>query len=561
MKTEMMIVKLNFVGLALLLMQSAFGQLKEGISLPDLMMLKPSSKAEATQASTKTSPLDGPVVPSEYYVGPGDYLALNIWSSAPVEHMLTVSPEGTLLIPNVGIFSVNDLTLEEAKKRTSQLVGKKYPNADISLTLLSPRRVLVEIMGQVFNEGRLEMSSVQRVDNLIAQANMYPISQGSDKYLNEMLPYLRASASERRITLHRKNGSVISVDLKKYQITGQGKYNPYVREGDVVHVPKRSDLDRSIGIFGGTRQFGSFEFVSGDSLTDLIKMGLGFKPAADSTLGILSRLTIDGASMETVYVNPVAIADGVERNIALRPGDRLNIPEVPDARQGYIIQIEGEVGQPGVYPITQKNTKLSAAINAAGGLTRDANLRAATIIRQGDWSMGQQERISQEQLLSMRASLDLEDTTYYSVETALRIKGELVSVDFHRLFVQGDSTQDVTLRSGDRIRVPARQRTVYVFGQVASPGHVPFVEGRGFNYYVDQASGYTNEARSGDVKVIKGGTRVWLDPGETTIEDGDFIWVPKEIHRPFAYYVTTYAQIFSIIGVVATVALLINSIK
>lgn len=561
MKTEKVIAKLNFVGCALLLMQSAFGQLKENISLPDLMMLKPSSRTDAAQASIKSSPLDGPVVPSEYYVGPGDQLALNIWSSAPVEHMLTVSPEGTLLIPSVGIFSVNDLTLEEAKKRTSQLVGKKYPNADISLTLLSPRKVLVEITGQVFNEGRLEMSSVQRVDNLIAQANVYPISQGSDKYLNEMLPYLRASASERRITLHRKNGSVISVDLKKYQITGKGKYNPYVREGDIVQVPARTNLDRSIGVFGGIRQFGSFEFVSGDSLTDLMRMGLGFKPTADSTLGRLSRLTIDGTSMETLFVNPVAIANGVERNIALRPGDRLIIPEVPDARQGYIIQIEGEVGQPGVYPITQKNTKLSAAIDAAGGLTKDANLRAATIIRQGDWSMGQQERISQEQLLSMRASLDLEDTTYYSVETALRIKGELVSVDFHRLFVQGDSTQDVTLRSGDRIRVPPRQRTVYVFGQVASPGHVPFVEGKGFNYYVDQASGYTNEARSGDVKVIKGGTRVWLDPGETTIEDGDFIWVPKEIHRPFAYYVNTYAQIFSIIGVVATVALLVNTVK
>lgn len=65
-----------------------------------------------------------------------------------------------------------------------------------------------------------------------------------------------------------------------------------------------------------------------------------------------------------------------------------------------------------------------------------------------------------------------------------------------------------------------------------SPGHVEFVDGKDYSYYVQNARGYAQDARKGDVKIIKGNTRVWLDPDQTTIEDGDYIWVPKERQYP-----------------------------
>jgi hypothetical protein len=147
------------------------------------------------------------------------------------------------------------------------------------------------------------------------------------------------------------------------------------------------------------------------------------------------------------------------------------------------------------------------------------------------------------------------------METELRLKGEVVSVDFHRLFVEGDSSQDVTLRNYDRIVVPGLTRTVYVFGQVVKPGHIPYVEGKRVGYYIDLVGGYAGEARSGDVKVIKGTTRTWLDPGETAIEDGDYIFVPKEVHYPFGYYLTTVVQFAGIIASLATVILVARNLK
>ena len=152
-----------------------------------------------------------------------------------------------------------------------------------------------------------------------------------------------------------------------------------------------------------------------------------------------------------------------------------------------------------------------------------------------------------------------EDSSYYLAETQLRIKGELVSVDFYKLFVEGDSSENAFVRSGDRITIPVHEGTVYVFGQVIQPGHVTFAKGEDYHYYIREAGGFTNDARNSDTKVIKAKTRAWLDPAETVIEDGDFIWVPKEVHYTFAQNASIWSQVFGIIGSVATIALLVKS--
>jgi protein involved in polysaccharide export with SLBB domain len=133
-------------------------------------------------------------------------------------------------------------------------------------------------------------------------------------------------------------------------------------------------------------------------------------------------------------------------------------------------------------------------------------------------------------------------------------------VDFERLFVNGDTTQDVTLRNYDRIVIPSRQHTVYVFGQVVSPGHIPYTGGNTVAYYIDRAGGYTKHAREGDVVVIKASSRAWLDPAETHVEDGDYIWVPRETSQPFGFYLTTVAQLATVLASLATVILVIQNL-
>jgi hypothetical protein len=136
-----------------------------------------------------------------------------------------------------------------------------------------------------------------------------------------------------------------------------------------------------------------------------------------------------------------------------------------------------------------------------------------------------------------------------------------VTVDFVKLFRDGDSTQDVILRGEDEILVPVQVHTVYVFGQVAGPGHIPFVEGKNLRYYIDKSGGYTDRANTGETKIIKAGSKQWLDPGDTKIEEGDYVWVPTEIDRPFGYYLGIVSQSAAILSVAISLMILVGQTK
>jgi protein involved in polysaccharide export with SLBB domain len=130
-------------------------------------------------------------------------------------------------------------------------------------------------------------------------------------------------------------------------------------------------------------------------------------------------------------------------------------------------------------------------------------------------------------------------------------------VDFVGLFEQRQATKDVFLKDGDVVFIPHSQKTVYVYGQVTRPGYVSYKEGADVRYYLDQAGGYGEEAETGGTRVIKGKTREWLDPSDTAIEAGDYIWVPKDIRYPTGYYLNLVSQAASFISVVLSMTVII----
>jgi protein involved in polysaccharide export with SLBB domain len=544
------------------LRQPAAGQLDADLKLPDLMSLRASAQTGSRTLSEPASiSMDSPVDAEAYFVGPGDQLALNIWSSAPVEHRLTVSPEGFLLIPAVGAVDLKGTTLAQARTVVEKRVRGKYLNSTVSLSLVAPRKVTVYIAGAVMREGMHEMHAVQRVDRLIEEANTLPSTQlSSKKFFDTDQQSLRQNLSMRYIAVQRRTGVVDRVDLVRYAITGRPEWNPYLREGDRVFVPNRRPWDNRIGVYGGVVRDVAVEFVEGDSLSHLVRLAMGLRTESGAERSMLMRLSADGGRMDSTLVDARAIMEGRASDIALRPGDRLVIPIDRDDREGTAVRIEGEVVRPGTYPITRSETHLSQIIALAGGFTANANLRAATVLRIRLKTMEGPEELEQERLLSVRTSLPVQDSAYYLTETALRLKGELVAVDFHALFAKGDSTEDITLRNYDRVIIPEFSRSVYVFGQVITPGHVPFKPNQGADYYISRAGGFTGDARTGDVRVIKGNTRAWLDPSETPIEDGDFLWVPKETPTPIGTVLTTVAQLATVLAALATVILVAKTL-
>jgi polysaccharide biosynthesis/export protein len=511
----------------------------------DILDLKSDSKTLMQTPTVVAPALEGPVDPDKYYVGPSDVISVNIWLSPPLNFSLTVTPEGTIIVPSVGEIRLVDLKLSEAKKKIVTEIKKKYLTGDPTVTLVKPRKVIVTVLGAVRFPGKYSLDATERIDRAVAEANRYKDEKGESFRIG------------RNIRLTRHSGEVTRIDIPYYYATKNDDLNPLIREGDEIFVPSTNSEKYVFAVYGAVNFQGSFEFVQGDSLLNAIKLSYGFTAHAIKDSIVLYRYNFQTGRQDITYFNADEIIPNSQQNIPLVTGDRIIVKERPEIREDYKVVIGGEVKYPGTYPITKDSTRLSRVLDWCGGFTEFASLTSAQVYR---GTISRQE-LEIEHLLSMRGNILPEDSAYYLLESELRAQREVVNVDFKKLIIEKDVSQDIILKNGDYISIPSVRKTIYVFGQVVNPGNVSFVDGMDYKYYVQKCSGYTDNARTGDVMIIKRVTRQWLSPKETTIEEGDYIWVPKVIEHSFAYYWGIIGSVASVLSVAVTMILLIVQIN
>lgn len=490
--------------------------------------------------------------PGSYRLGPSDLLAVNVWTTPPLTMNVAVTPEGSLLLPSMGEVVVKDVPLTRAREKVIALIRRKVRDADITVTLLRPRNVHVRVQGQVAHPGSYTLSAADRVDRALEEANRPLRGETADD-----LAMTLAEMSTRSVSVLHADGTRRLADLPMFFATQADSLNPYLRGGDVITVPRREHRRWVIGVYGEVNAPGRFEFVEGDSLVQVVQMAQGWTPLALSNRAELYRLDATGDSIVKSIVDLPAMVAGETPNLALQPGDRVLFRPRDDRREDFRVYVSGEVFVPGVYPITRGATRLSEVLRRSGGPTPDAALQSAQLVRRTK----SDSEISYERMESLRGGVGPDDSAYYLLETNLRLAREVVVVDFERLIIDGDTSQDVVLRSEDWIHLPSAGTTIYVFGQVVTPGHVPFLHGAGVEYYLRKAGGVTEKARPGDVRVVKAKTKQWLLPEETDIESGDYIWVPRDPDRPFGYYLNIVAQTASILSLALSVVLLVVQIN
>ena len=509
--------------------------------------------------NSRSAIMDGTIDPKEYTVGPGDIYSANIWISPPVSFQLPVTPEGTVIIPTVGELSIAGMHLDAAKKKVIAALRKSYISGEVSFTLLTPRMFKVKVVGAgIINEVSINVQGTDRAENaLVAARDQMNVTAKDMRPTGDDYRVLSQIGSTRKVILHHKDGTQSNADIDKYNATKDPKFDPLLRDGDVVIVPERNLTKDFVSVYGGVNGKGAYEFVDGDSLLSMIRIAHDFSPLADtSRVEVLRSDSLDN-TLQTFSFDARAIIAGKISDFPLHRGDRVVVREQTELRRDSKVYINGEVLYPGYYPITKDSTKLTDVVRVAGGFTEFSSLPNSKVFRR---SVSEGEIVS-ERLESARGGITAEDSAYYYMETNVRLNRELVVVDFVSLFLRNDKSKDIYVTNGDYIAIGSRKNTIYVFGQVVNPGHVLFVPGQKYDFYVSQAGGFTEYAREGDVRIIKGNTKQWLKPNETSIEEGDYVWIPKEPYRPFGYYIQVYSQVFGILATVATLAVLVVQLR
>ncbi len=517
-------------------------------------------------------PFSRTIDPDYYTCGPGDQMALVLTKPFNLTTPLVVSADGSLLIPRIGAVKVAGLTLSTARTTVFSKLREKYHDVQGTLSLLQSRPILVQVVGQVKSPGMMNITAGTPVSVALMLADIEPETKAtpgfsppapgaSDAGYRARLArrYFGTNESDqrslRRITVRHTDGTTDRADLVRFLATNDPAFDPFLREGDVVVVPSRQQNAPAIGIFGAVRNPGSFEFLPGDKLSDLVKMGFGLRHDMDITGATLFR-----SNGENV---PLSVDDLMQEklipDISLQPGDQLIVfSNLARASMGSVA-IDGEVHSPGVFPVVPGVTRLTEVVKSAGGFTDNAWPSLCELYRRQIGIDGTPLDLDREAALNFqRSNLYIEDTLHWRNDS--RVREGKVAVDFHKLFVLHDSTADITLEDGDILLVPRNTGTVYVFGQVNNPGFIPFVEGKDFDWYIEQAKGYAEEASTGRARIIKANTRAWMDPDDTVIEPGDMIFVP---HKPLIRLSTTsdiLSVAASIIGAVTGITSLVIAV-
>ena len=101
-----------------------------------------------------------------------------------------------------------------------------------------------------------------------------------------------------------------------------------------------------------------------------------------------------------------------------------------------------------------------------------------------------------------------------------------ISVNLGQALKDNNSSDNMSLRDGDRIYVPKVTNVVTVIGAVLHPHSFAAGTGKNINYYIDRSGGFSQEASRKDVVVVRtNGDAVSMKVAKS-IMPGDIIVVP-----------------------------------
>lgn len=267
---------------------------------------------------------------------------------------LAISPDGKIFVPPLGEVIAHGLTVTRLQERLAIGLASFYREMNVSVFLVSLRRIQVFVLGQVNQPGIYTASSLTRVSQALAMA-------GGPTPL----------ASVRQVQIVRAGKVVQIVDLYKFLIEGRKDQNPQLEPGDTIILPISG---RTVRIEGEIRRPGIYEFQAGEKLTDLVVMAGGITPQAS-----LEELKIENISRpkEVIGLSTYKLLMDKDPKLDrdLRNGDVITIPAVPKT-----VTVVGQVQKPGTF-LYQPGTLFNYYLGLAGGFGERANTGSITITR------------------------------------------------------------------------------------------------------------------------------------------------------------------------------------
>ncbi len=302
--------------------------------------------------------------PSNYRLGPGDEVIIDIWGASQNTIRQAISPDGAINIQKIGPVYLSGLTVFEANDYLKKSLNKIYnglnnatdPSSDIRLTLGNIRTIQINVMGEVVQPGTYALSAFSTVFHALYRAGGV-----SD------------IGSLRNVQLVRNGKKIATIDVYDFIMKGNAQDDIRLQEGDVVIVPAYEVL---VKISGKVKRPMRFEMKKDEPLSTLIKYAGGFD--ADAYTRSLRVVRQNGEEYEVNTVKDIDYSVYKMRN-----GDVVTAEAILN-RFTNKLEVRGAVYRPGIYQLSGTLNTIRELVNEAQGLTGDAFLNRSVLYRQHD---------------------------------------------------------------------------------------------------------------------------------------------------------------------------------
>ncbi|MFA5114002.1 MAG: SLBB domain-containing protein [Candidatus Margulisiibacteriota bacterium] len=307
-----------------------------GLSTPSLRQAVGSSTTANKVQSASDQPLESPIDPQSYRLGPGDTLAIHLLlgdAQLSVDHFLTIGADGKLFFPNIGEIDLSGLSLAEAKTRIDRLIRSNYKDQyKLFVNLNQPKKVKIYLTGMIKTPGPMAVYDNSRVSEVI-----------------ELADGVTSGGSRRYAYIHRRdeqgNQTLLKADIFEAYRSRDLAKDIRIQAGDVVEIPDSaneliskiasseqsekllySGKETFVYVYGEVRNGGRYEFVPGRRLSDYISYAGG--PTARALLGDVSVTRQVNGKPQRLKINAgAAIYGGNEKqDIEIMGGDVIGVP-------------------------------------------------------------------------------------------------------------------------------------------------------------------------------------------------------------------------------------------
>lgn len=381
--------------------------------------------------------------PTDYRLGPGDVVYIDVWGTSQRNITGTVSAEGEIDIEGYGPINVSGLTVSQANSRLRSTLGQRYAGSQVRLTVGQTKTISVNVVGEVNMPGTYTLSAFSTVFHALYMA-------GGPNDIGTL----------RNIKVYRNNREIATVDVYDYILNGRLTGNVRLAAGDMIIV---GPYDCLVNITGKVKRPMFYEMKNNESVATLLKYAGGF--TGDAYRNQIRLVRPFGGEYKIFSIDEFE-----HGTFQLCDGDSLSVDSALN-RFRNMVEVKGAVLRPGMFQMDGSIGTVRQLIEAAGGLSENAfTARAIMHRRKEDHTL---------EVLSINVKGLLEHTT-----PDITLRNEDI------LFIP------------DRKEMQ-EERTFSILGEVPYPGIYEFAENTTLEDLILQAGGLNDAASTVKVDVAR----------------------------------------------------------